>query len=160
MSIRSFLPALWPVGSNGGRDPFLSLRQEVDRAFESFGRALPSVSWNQDAVIPRINVTQKEKILEVTAELPGVELKDVELLVDDDMLTIKGEKKHEKEDRSEERHVYECSYGAFSRTIPLPFDVQPKDVSAAFKNGVLTVTIPVPAEIQPKARKVEIKAAA
>jgi HSP20 family protein len=159
MSIRSFLPALWPINGNGGQDPLASLRQEVDRVFESFGRALPSVTWPQEAVIPRVNVTKKDKLLEVTAELPGVEIKDVELLVDDDILTIKGEKMREKEDKSEEHHVHECSYGAFSRSIPLPFKVDPKDVSAAFKNGVLTVTIAVPAQIQPKANKVEIKAA-
>jgi HSP20 family protein len=160
MSIRSLLPTLWPSSGNGAHDPFMALRHEVDRAFESFGRSLPSVTWPQDAVVPRVNVTRKDKMLEVTAELPGVELKDVELLVDNDMLTIKGEKRHEKEDKSEERHLYECSYGAFSRTIPLPFEVEPKSVTAAFKNGVLTVSIPVPADVHPKAKRVEIKAAA
>ncbi|MGL4975746.1 MAG: Hsp20/alpha crystallin family protein [Bosea sp. (in: a-proteobacteria)] len=160
MSIRSFLPALWPATGNGGQDPLASLRQEVDRVFETFGRALPSVTWPQEAVIPRVNVTQKDKLLQVTAELPGVDIKDVELLVADDILTIKGEKKRETEDKSEEHHVYECSYGAFTRSIPLPFNAEPKDVSAAFKNGVLTITIAVPADIQPKANKVEIKAAA
>ncbi|MBN8534397.1 MAG: Hsp20/alpha crystallin family protein [Rhizobiales bacterium] len=159
MNMRSLLPGLWPQG-NGLSDPIAALRQEVDRAFESFGRSIPSLSWPQDATAPKINVTQKDKVLEVTAELPGVDIKDVELLVDDDVLTIRGEKRQEKEDKSAERHVYECSYGTFFRTIPLPFDADPKSVSAAFKNGVLTVSIPIPPEVQPKAQRVEIRQAA
>jgi HSP20 family protein len=159
MSIRSLLPTLWPASGNGTHDPFLALRHEVDRAFESFGRSLPSVTWPQDAVIPRVNVIRKDKILEITAELPGVELKDLELLVEDDVLTIKGEKQHETEDKSEEHHLYERSYGSFARTIPLPFVVEAESVSAAFKNGVLTVSVPVLVDIPPKAQRVEIKAA-
>lgn len=159
MNMRSLLPSLWPHG-NGSSDPLSALRHEVDRAFESFGRSMPSLTWPEDTAVPKINVTRKDKILEVTAELPGVEITDVELLVDDDMLTIRGEKRQEKEDTSTERHVYECSYGAFSRTIPLPFEADPKNVSAAFKNGVLTVSIPIPPEVQPKAQRIEIKPAA
>ena len=160
MSIRSLLPTLWPAGSNGSNDPFTALRHEVDRAFESFGRALPAVSWSQEMVMPRVNITRKDKTLEVTAELPGVDLKDVQLLVEDDILTIKGEKKQEKEDSSAERHLFECSYGSFSRSIALPFDADPKSIAAAFKNGVLTVTIPVPANAQVKAKRIEIRSAA
>jgi HSP20 family protein len=160
MSIRSFFPALWPASHNGSPDPFMSLRHEIDRAFESFGRTLPSVTWPHEAVVPRINVTRKDTLFQVKAELPGVEIKDVELLVDDEVLTIRGEKKSEVEDKTEERHIFECAYGAFTRTIPLPFSAKPRDVSAAFKNGVLTVTIPIPADVQPKAKKVEIQAAA
>jgi HSP20 family protein len=165
MSFRSFLPSLWASNSNGAMDPITSLRQEIDRAFESFGKSLPSVTlpsvtWPQETATPKVNVVQKDKTVEITAELPGVELKDVELLVDDDVLTIKGEKKVEKEDKTAERHVFECSYGSFARSIQLPFDVEPKSVKADFKNGVLTVTIPVPATAQAKTQKVEIKAAA
>lgn len=160
MRFRSLVPEFWPASSNGSPDPFMALRHEVDRAFESFGRALPAVTWPQDAVLPRVNVTQKDKTLEVTAELPGVDLKDVELLVDDDVLTIKGEKKQEKEDKSAERHLYECSYGAFTRSVALPFVADPKSIAAAFRNGVLTVTIPVPANAQPKAQRIEIRPAA
>lgn len=156
MNIRSFLPGLWQP-SNGASDPFMALRQEVDRAFESFGRSLPTVNWPQDVAAPKINMMQNDKVLEISAELPGVDIKDVELLVDRGMLTIRGEKKQEKEDNSAQRHVYECSYGAFSRTIPLPFEASPESVAAAFKNGVLTISIPVPAEAQPKAKRVEIK---
>jgi HSP20 family protein len=159
MTIKSFLPSLWHSNANGP-DAFQALRQEIDRAFESFGRGLPSVSWPTEAVLPKVNVTQNDKTMSVTAELPGVDLKDVELLIDDDVLTIKGEKKAEKEEKDGERHVYERSYGSFSRSIQLPFDADPKAVTAAFRNGVLTVDIPIPADVQPKARKVEIKAAA
>lgn len=165
MSFRSFLPSLWASNSNNVADPIVSLRQEIDRAFESFGKGLPSitmptVNWPQEAMAPKINVVQRDRMVEITAELPGVELKDVELLVDGDVLTIKGEKKVEKEDKTEERHVFECSYGSFARSIRLPFDVDSKNVKADFKNGVLSVTIPVPETAQTKAQKVEINAAA
>jgi HSP20 family protein len=160
MTLQSLMPTLWSRNGLGQTDPFAALRQEIDRAFESFGRALPSPTWGREAAMPRVNVTRNEKALTVTAELPGVELKDVELLVDGDMLTIKGEKTSEREDKTAERQLYECTHGAFSRTIPLPFDADPKAVSADFKNGVLKVTIAVPADAQPKAKKVEIKAAA
>jgi HSP20 family protein len=165
MNFRSYIPNLWASNSNGGADPILSLRQEIDRAFDSFGKSLPSVTlpsvtWPQEAVTPKINVVQNDKSVEITAELPGVELNDVELLVDDDILTIKGEKKVEEEDKSSERHVFECAYGSFVRSIQLPFDVDSKSVSADFKNGVLAVTIPIPATVQSKTHKVEIKSAA
>ncbi|MGL5117157.1 MAG: Hsp20/alpha crystallin family protein [Beijerinckiaceae bacterium] len=159
MNMRSLLPSLWH-SNNNHPDALQALRQEIDRTFDSFARGLPSVSWPADAVVPKVNVTQNEKMVSITAELPGVDLKEVELLVDDDLLTIKGEKKAEKEEKDAERHVFECSYGAFTRTIQLPFDVDANTVNAAFKNGILTVTIPVPANVQPRARKVEIKAAA
>ncbi|MGL4636136.1 MAG: Hsp20/alpha crystallin family protein [Beijerinckiaceae bacterium] len=165
MSFRSFLPSLWASNTNGTTDPINNLRQEIDRAFESFGKSLPSltlpsVTWQQEAIAPKINIVQKDKTLEITAELPGVELQDVELLVEDDMLTIKGNKKVEKEDKTAERHVFECAYGSFSRSVQLPFEVEPEVVKADFKNGVLTISIPVPAIAEAKAQKVEIKAAA
>jgi HSP20 family protein len=156
MNMRSLLPGLWPPG-NGSSDPLAVLRHEVDRAFESFGRSMPSFAWPQDAAAPKINVTRRDKVLEISAELPGVDLKDVELLVDDDTLTIRGEKRQEKEDTSAERHVHECSYGAFSRTISLPFEADAKTVTAGFRNGVLTVAIPIPPEVQPKAKRIEIR---
>lgn len=158
MNMRSLLPNVWQP-ANGSSDLLSALRQEIDRAFESFGRSLPGMDWPKAAPMPKINVTQKDKALVVTAELPGVDSKDVDVLVDRDMLTIRGEKKQEKEDKSGERHVFECTYGAFSRVIPLPFEAEAKGVSAAFKNGVLTVSISIPAEAQPRAKRIEIKPA-
>ncbi len=164
MTLRSLLPgaftsSLFSPANNGTTDPFSNLRQEVDRVFESFGKAVPSLNWSNGVIAPKINLVRKDKIMEVTAELPGVDIKDVELLVDEDVLTIKGEKKSEKEDKTIERQVYECSYGSFARSIQLPFDIDSKKVEAAFKNGILTVTIPVPAEIQAKAQKIQITSA-
>jgi HSP20 family protein len=158
MTLRSFLPSIFTSGNNGTIDPFSSLRHEVDRAFESFGKLSPSAAWANGMNAPKVNLVQKDQMMEVTAELPGVELKDVELLVDDDILTIKGEKKSEKEEKNAESYIRECSYGSFSRSIQLPFDIDSKKVVAAFKNGILTVTVPVPAQIESKAQKVQITA--
>jgi HSP20 family protein len=159
MSIKSLLPSIWP-SNNNAVDPFQALRQEIERAFDSLGRGLPSLNWPSNVAMPKVNITQVDTLVSVTAELPGVELKNVELLIEDDRLTIKGDKKVENEENGAEKHLYECSYGAFSRTIQLPFSVDPKTVEAVFKNGVLSVSIPVPANAQPKAQKVEIKTAA
>ncbi len=158
MTLRSFLPSIFTSGNNGVVDPFSSLRHEVDRAFESFGKYTPTMPWSKGLMAPKINLVQKDKVMEVTAELPGVELNDVELLVDDDILTIKGEKKSEKEEKNAESYIHECSYGAFARSVQLPFDIDSKKVVAAFKNGILTVTIPVPAQVESKAQKVQITA--
>lgn len=157
MSIRSIIPHL--LQTSPQREPYSSLRNEIDRVFESFGRGMPDLVWPYEAVTPRINVVRKEHQIEVTAELPGVEMGDVDLSIDDDVLTIKGEKKAEKEDKTEQRHVYECAYGTFSRSIKLPFEADPQTVNASFKNGVLTVVIPIPADTKPKVNRVEIKAA-
>jgi HSP20 family protein len=154
MSIRSMFPGILTPSTQ--REPISSLRNEIDRVFESFSRGMPDLAWPNETT-PRINVVRKEKHIEVTAEIPGVDMSDVDVLVDDDVLTIKGEKKAEKEDKTEERQIYECAYGSFSRSVRLPFEVDAKDVTASFKNGVLTIRVAIPETTPPKATKVEIK---
>ena len=97
----------------------------------------------RDGVIsPRIDVSENEKEIVVTAELPGLDERDVEVLLADNALTIKGEKKAER-DESEQGYVYkERSFDAFRRTLPLDVEVNPDDVKARFRNGVLSVTLP------------------
>jgi HSP20 family protein len=92
----------------------------------------------------------------LTAELPGLEAKDVEVSVTGDMLTIKGEKKTEKEEKDERRHLVERTYGAFSRMVRLPAPVAADKIQATFKNGVLTVTLPKTEEAKPKAIPVTV----
>jgi HSP20 family protein len=166
MSLRSFLPSLLGSGTTPGTDPLASLRQDIDRAFDSFGRLAPLLGsapapfgWSDTGPVPRINMTRKEDKLEVAAELPGVDIKDVELVINDDMLTITGEKKNEREDKNAERQLYECSYGAFSRSIRLPFQVNAEDVTAEIRNGVLHVTIPLPPEAASKGQRITIRGA-
>ncbi len=90
---------------------------------------------------PRVDVHDSKKEIHVTAELPGMEEKDIHVMLNDDRLTIKGEKRTEKEVGDAERHYVERSYGSFTRTIPLPSSVEKAKCEAIFKNGVLKVTL-------------------
>ena len=139
-------------------DPFTSMRRDMERLFEDFSRGL---GWNTPAsarmgTAPRIDVSETETELNIEAELPGVDEKDVELILSDGRLTIKGEKKHEKEEKKKDYHLVERSYGSFARTLGLPFDVDPEQVKASFDKGVLRVTVPKPAEVKSKEKRIPI----
>ena len=111
-----------------------------------------------DSWTPPIDVYETEDRYVVTAELPGLEKKDVELNVADNLLTIRGEKKNEREEKNKDYHLVERSYGSFSRSVELPSGVKVEDISAEIANGVLKVTVPKPAPKQTK--QIEIKSAA
>jgi len=148
------------VFGDGDRDPFLSLHREVNRLFDDvfrgFDSRLPSLgrfssfggNW------PSVEISDEEKEIRVTAEVPGLEEKDIEVLLDDGVLTLKGEKRSEVEDKN--RQFSERFYGRFERRIPLGYDVEEDKVSAAFKNGVLTVTLPKTERAQAKAKRIAI----
>ena len=91
---------------------------------------------------PRVDVTETDKNLEVKVELPGMERKDIDITLDNDLLVIKGEKKQEKEEKGERFHRIERNYGSFHRSVRLPVEVDSKKINASFKDGVLTVTMP------------------
>ncbi|MGH8065191.1 MAG: Hsp20/alpha crystallin family protein [Candidatus Entotheonellia bacterium] len=136
-------------------EDFSTLRREMDRLLEHFfgepsGEGRPVGRWT-----PRTNVTETKDSLTITAELPGLEAKDVDVAISGDMLTIKGEKKQEKEEKDEHHHMVERTYGAFSRMVRLPAPVAADKIKAAFKNGVLTVTLPKTEEAKPKAIPVQ-----
>ena len=154
----SLLPSLW--GSSTERDPFRSLHQEVNRLFDQFGRGLPA-AWapgNGMIVAPTVDISESDGEFTVTAELPGVAEADMQLSLDDNILTIKGEKKQEetKEDKEKRYRLVERSYGSFQRSIPLPFAADPDKVQASFKDGVLKVTIPKPPEAEAKSTRIPI----
>jgi HSP20 family protein len=136
--------------------PFTGLRREIDRLFEDFGRGLPS--FGKLELMPSMDVTESDKEIEVTAELPGLEEKDVEIHYADGVLTIRGEKKAEKEEKDKTHHLIERSYGAFSRTLQLPAGVDPNKIKASISKGVLKVTVEKPAAKETK--KIEVKSAA
>jgi HSP20 family protein len=145
MNMLSLVPR-WGRGRDVARndaDPFLSLHRDINRvfddAFRSFG--LPSAfggtgSW------PSLDMRETEKGLEVSAEIPGVDEKDIEVTLANGQLTIRGEKKYERDQKEAGYHVMERSYGSFARTVPLPFDVDERAVTAVFDNGVLKVSLP------------------
>jgi HSP20 family protein len=162
------LSALKPSSStNGGTrlqpvSLFGSLHREIDRLFDDLTRGgygtLPSPA--QTNLMPSIDVTETDKEIEITAELPGLERKDVDISIEDDLLTIRGEKKVEtkEEDKDKNYHVSERSYGVFYRVIQLPPGVDPASIQAVMSKGVLKLTIPKPAKAEPK--KIEVKDAA
>ena len=138
-------------------DPFLTLHREMNRVFEDALRrvdpGLPSVfGGGQGWPSLELNATDKE--VRVSAELPGLEEKDVEVLVDDGVLTIRGEKKSETEDK--DRGFSERSYGRFERRIALPFEVDEEKADASFKNGVLTVALPKSPKAEERAKRIPI----
>ena len=139
--------------------PFATLQREIDRLFEDFGRGFPSFGrWGTQELVPSIDVTETDKQIDITAELPGLEEKDVQINVADNILTIRGEKKAEKEEKDKQYHRVERSYGAFSRSLELPPGVNADAIKASIAKGVLTVTVPKPAAAQTK--KIEVKSAA
>jgi HSP20 family protein len=139
-------------------EPFGSLRRSMDRLFEDFSR---DFGWGPPALsgmapAPRVDVSETESELRIEAELPGVDEKDVEVVMSEGRLTIKGEKKQEKEEKKKDYHMVERSYGSFTRSIVLPFAADPDQVKARFAKGVLTVSVPKPAEVKAKERKIAI----
>jgi len=136
--------------------PFATLRGEVDRLFDNFWggaggalrRALPDA--------PAIDLVEAQKEFRIKAELPGMDAKDVELALSEDMLTIKGEKKDEREEKTENHHLSERRFGSFSRSFQLPRGVDRDKIEASFQKGVLTVTLPKTAESTVAQRKIGI----
>ncbi|PBB32987.1 MULTISPECIES: Hsp20/alpha crystallin family protein [unclassified Mesorhizobium] len=168
MSVRDLIP--WgrnngnqvpSVFRDGERDPFLSLQREVNRLFDDvfrgFGSGLPSLGGVSafGAGWPSVEISDNEKEIKVAAEVPGLDEKDIEVLLDDGVLTLKGEKRSETEDK--ERQFSERIYGRFERRIPLGYEIEEDKIDARFKNGVLTVMLPKTAKAQSQAKRIEIK---
>lgn len=141
-----------------GLTPFSAFRQEMDRLFDSFFSPdrLGGFGLGDFPFSPAVDVSESDKEICVRAELPGVDEKDVELSLDGDMLTIRGEKREERRDEGDRRRIVERAYGAFERTIRLPFEPKEDTVKAQFKNGVLTVTAARPPELTQSTRRIPI----
>jgi len=156
------LTSLIPVGRERGTvsQPFLSLQREIDRLFDDFTRGFSTLSMMPPGgkLMPVTDVTETDKEIEISAELPGLEEKDVQINLSNNVLSIKGEKKAEKERKEKDFRMVERSYGAFERTIELPEGVNPDSIKATIAKGVLTVTVPKPAPAQ--AKTIEVKPAA
>jgi HSP20 family protein len=144
----------------------LSLQDEINRMFDDMWRgfgtpAALSANWRGPlapsfAAWPAVDVKDSDKDVEVSFELPGLSEKDVELILENDTLTVKGEKQEEKSDKT--TGYSERSYGAFERSVALPPGLLTDKAEAAFKNGVLTVSIPKSKETQTQAKRIPIKA--
>ena len=138
-------------------DPFMTLHREMNRLFDDVFRGfdtMPMASMSRMAGWPQVEVVETDKDIRVSAELPGLDSKDVEVLMHDGVLTIRGEKKSEIEDK--ERAFSERYYGRFERRIPLGEAVEEDKVEAAFKNGVLSVTVPKSAQASSHVKRIAI----
>jgi len=128
-----------------------------DRLLEDFPFApIADSGWATSSFIPKVNVVETDKELAISAELPGMAEKDIEISISDGTLTLKGEKKEEREEKDKNYYRVERSTGYFHREIPFPCDVDTDHADAVFKNGVLTVKLPKTQKA--KGRKLEVKA--
>lgn len=147
--------------------PLPELHRRMNDVFEDFFTDFERVAlgpvfgrgWSRDGTdLPRVNVEETDRDVIVTADLPGLEEKDVQVTVDDDVLTIRGERKDEREEKRKDYHLMERSYGLFQRTLPLPAGVDQDQIKAALKKGVLTVTLPKRPEARADRKTIRIEA--
>jgi HSP20 family protein len=132
--------------------PFDMLQQQIDRVFETFSSwdgGMPAVAFS-----PSMEVAETPEAVEITTELPGMDEKDVEISVADGVLTIRGEKKEEKEEKKKSYRLIERSYGSFERSLALPRSVDTGAVNATLTKGVLRIVLPKTAEA--KAQQIKI----
>jgi len=149
------LPRLWTTSQEATWDPFRAMRREMENALRAFDRNSPSPEIG--AGVPAINVAETKDAFEVTAELPGVDEKDIKVSLDDNQLVISGEKKAESTKEEKDWHVEERSYGSFYRSMFLPFEPEDGAVDAHFDKGVLHLTIKKPAKAIKTTKTIEIK---
>ncbi len=151
--------------------PFGNLRQEIDRLFDEFDGGfwrtpfrsplfdVAPLRGNGFPAMPAVDVSETDKAYEITAELPGMDEKNVEVKVANGILTIKGEKQDEKEEKKKDYYRRERSFGSFERSFQVPEGVDSDKIEASFKKGVLSVTFPKSPEAQKAEKKIAVKAA-
>jgi HSP20 family protein len=160
-----------PTSALPARQPFESLRREVDRLFEDFDRGFwrsPFRSafalepfWRSELAwpaAPAVDVTESDKAYEITADLPGMSEKDIEVKLAAGGLVIAGQKHEEKEEKKKDYYLNERRFGSFKRSFRVPENVEADKIEASFKNGVLTVTLPKTAQTQKAEKKIAVKA--
>ncbi|HEY7609826.1 MAG TPA: Hsp20/alpha crystallin family protein [Alphaproteobacteria bacterium] len=149
---------------NGGFSSLFSLRDQFDRMFDSMMRGWPA-PWRDAPRLdlgnfdfaPRVDTAETDTAYEVTAELPGVDEKDVKISIEDDVLCIAGEKKSEREEKKKDYVMSERSYGSFKRAFTLPDNVDVDKIAAKYDKGVLKVTLPKTTPSPAKHREIPIK---
>ncbi|MCM2318254.1 MAG: Hsp20/alpha crystallin family protein [Pseudomonas sp.] len=150
--------------------PLESLRRQVDRLFEDFDRGwhLPfsrssfdiEPFWRRElsfAGMPAVDIIEKDDAFEITAELPGMDEKNIQIKLSNGALTIKGEKTDEREEKKKDYHLSERHYGSFQRTFGVPAGVDPEKIEAHFSKGVLTLTLPKKPEAKQAEKTIDIK---
>jgi HSP20 family protein len=152
--------------------PLENLRREVDRLFDDFGRGFRHFPFGRSAfetepfwrrgitwaATPAVDVVERDKAYEMTAELPGMDESNIDMKLSNGTLTIKGEKKEEKKEQKKDYYLSERHYGSFQRSFRMPDGVDADKIEASFKKGVLTVILPKTPEAQKKEKNIAIKA--
>jgi HSP20 family protein len=147
----------------GDYEPFREFQREVNRLFDDFFSDFPlAPRWGEREVAaggftPRVDVSETDTDVKVSAELPGMEERDISVEMDDAAVTIRGERKGDQEERGENWYRREQSYGTFQRIVPLPADVDGAKARAKFSKGVLTITVPKREEEQAKRKAIKIE---
>ena len=152
--------------------PFGSLRREIDRLFTDFDRGWRwplrgslfdlAPTWPTEmtfGTVPAVDVAEKDNQYQISAELPGMDQNNIEVTLSNGVLTIKGEKKEEKEESKKDYYLSERRYGSFQRSFQVPEGVDAEKIEANFKNGILSVSLPKTAAAQKDQKKIAIKAA-
>jgi len=151
----AFLPRKRPVDESTG---IAGLQKEMNTLFERFfGRESLPTFFGAQTFAPLLDMVETREAIEVRAELPGISREDLDITVTGDMLTIKGEKKSDREEKESNYHLVERTYGTFQRSVSIPSYVRTDKIAAEFKDGVLTVKLPKKEEVRSKSVKVEVK---
>lgn len=140
-------------------NPLATLQRDMNKVFDSFWNRFGAIDWPFGGGEAKSDVVETADAIEVSIELPGMDMKDIEVSVSDDLLTIKGEKKVERQEEKKGYFLSERSYGAVYRSIPLPPGVDGEKAEASFRNGVLTIRLPQTPEAKAKVKHIEVKSA-
>lgn len=159
MRTTSLMPWNWNALGvrRGEEDPFAAMQREMNRAFENFFQGEEGgLSTQLAGVTPKLDVSETDTEVHISAELPGMKEEDIDVELAGDTLRISGEKRDEREEKQHNFHRVERSFGRFERVVPLPADVDRDKVAATFKNGVLTITAPKAVKAPPT-QKISVK---
>jgi len=134
------------------------MRSEMYRMWDSFFEEKPGIKMEEFGEwIPALDLSETKNELVAKAEIPGVDPKDIDISLNNDILTVQGEKKQEKEEKDENYHFVERTYGAFTRSIRLPKDVQGDKIKASYKEGVLRIALPKSEDAKKKEIKIKVE---
>jgi HSP20 family protein len=156
---RSTLPSLFRRAGSSLGEHMTDLQRQIDRLFDDFGGrwGLPRAGDGNGKFWPALDMTEAPDSIDVTAELPGIDLKDVDITAVGSTLTIKGEKKSEKETKEKDYYCAERSYGSFLRTVELPFEIDAAKVEASYEKGVLKVHVAKPPGLKKETKKIPVR---
>jgi HSP20 family protein len=163
MALNDFLPSNWgrrqlPIRRSD--DLGWGLMQPIDRMFDEFfggGFGLNELNELPRQFVPAVDVSENDRELKISAEIPGMTEKDIDISLANDVLTISGEKTSESEEKGKDRYRMERRYGSFSRSVQLPPGLDTDKAEASYKNGVLDVILPKTAEYNNRVKKITVK---